>query len=188
MTTIIRYKDQLVCDSVYVSDVGGMIHKTCQEAKIYRHPHYNALIGISGFIDKPRYDLLMVHLGQFLLDLKTYPESNPNFDDLVNEIKEHYHGKLADLPAISVLIVTGKLSAVLRMVNKPLPEARVSIVGASTPIGIGTGIDITAKHAVLSKLNNRELTATDLLRVAVTQDPYSGGELFRVNLSELGEL
>lgn len=187
MTTIVRYKDHVVCDSRYMSLIGDGACSLKGPPKIFRNATNTALIAVSGaFSNKGVFDVFNADINQAIIDLLDYPNIVPAFKQTIafysNE-ENKKNGTRDQVP--TVLIATKEWSCVFISDDSKPNEPMIAVYPAAQPISLGTGT--SSMLPLLDSIKGQD-SIIKALQISLGHDCFSGNELYYCSIEPMGEM
>lgn len=185
MTTVIRYKNLIVTDDVYVDVIGSEVVKSRGPHKLYRHPHFNVICALSGAVSAGMFQLLNRHVSNYLANLKDYPNQDISVFDLQEEYNQSNLEKEKGV-GFEFAAYTKDMTLFIHFA-KVSKEFVMSIKPADKLFIIGTGADIVSKTQVF-KDHDPNFDARTAAIIAAQADTFTGNNFYVFDINELGDL
>lgn len=177
MTTLVRYKDCIATDSLYLTIIGSNIGNIEGPGKYYMHPTKKAIIAIcGGFSTKGIYDAYMADINQAIIDLQTYPDTTPAFKTIINMFSDEEFKKVANNNQVpSLMIITSELTCCVNLYDDAPEKPVITVFPANTLVAMGTGSD--AFFPLRDEIKSMQ-DIISVMQLAIMGDNLSGGKIY----------
>ncbi len=185
MTTIVRYKNLVTSDTVYVDVIGTEVATFRGEPKLYHHPNFPVICALSGGICAGMFNLVNKHVNNVIANLKDYPSVDVSIDELQKEFDDSELSK-GSQSGFEMGVFSKEHSLFIHF-HKESKKFSVLIKPASIPMVVGSGSHIVTKLQWFQK-RIPNFTAIDIAMATVRTDTFTGNNLYTFNLENLGDL
>lgn len=177
MTTLVRYKNLIASDSLYLTYIGSNVGNVPGPAKYFMHPTKKAIISIcGGFSTKGIFDAYMADINQALVDLTSYPDTTPAFNTIAKMFSDEEFKKVVNNNQVpSLMIITAELTCCVNVFDDTPDKPVIAVYPADILVAMGTGSD------AFFPLRDEIKTMQDIINVmqlAIMGDNLSGGKIY----------